>query len=94
MDFNDKFLLHNIVRGLNDLFGQSSAAPVDLVESKKAKNRVDLVLSCPLHFVKRLRAGLTLQGLYQGQPCAYTVIQVDKKPVALQTDCAEQRYFI
>ena len=85
LDLGEDFVLHNITHGLGNLFGHASAAPIDLVQLKKAKKgRLHLSLSCPEHFAPRLRASLTLQGRYQGHPCVYVVHQVDKKALDVQ----------
>lgn len=94
VDLRPDLVLHNITHGLTKVFGASSAAPVELNQLEKGKDRLDLVLSCPSHFAKRLRASLTLQGVYQGHPCVYTVKQVDKKPLQIsRADSQQLRYY-
>lgn len=101
IDLGEDFLLHNVVHGLTKLYGQvGSAAPVDiyqLVNTNKKTGQTSLVLTCPQHFVKKLRASLTLQGSYQGQPCVYTVLEVSSDPSSLTRQSTAsgqaQRYF-
>jgi len=94
LDFRPDFVLHNITHGLGKVFGASgSAAPVQLDQLEKYKDHLDLVISCPSHFAKRLRASLTLQGHYQGRPCVYTVKQVDSKPLQISNIENKGRYF-
>ena len=70
VDLGEDYLLHNVVHGLTKLYGQAgAAAPVDihqLVNTDKKTGQTELILSCPHHFVKKLRASLTLQGIIQG----------------------------
>merc|ERR1712029_446629 len=103
VDLSEDYLLHNVTHGLTRLFGQSgSAAPVEIhqVQRSQVKHKsavTDLVITCPTHFVKKLRASLTLQGSYQGQPCVYTVLEVSSDPNSLSkvssSSSSQQRYF-
>jgi len=105
VDLGEDYLLHNVVHGLTKLYGQAgAAAPVDihqLVNTDKKTSQTELVLSCPQHFVKKLRASLTLQGSYQGQLCVYTVLEVSSDPSSLIPSArksaaasdSHQRYF-
>jgi len=101
IDLGEDYLLHNVVHGLTKLYGQAgSAAPVEihqLINTDKKTGETLLVLTCPQHFVKKLRASLTLQGSYQGQPCVYTVQEVSSDPSSListrHATGQVQRYF-
>jgi len=102
LDLSEDYLLHNVTHGLTKLFGQAgSAAPVEIHQvikstTGKSKASTDLVLACPTHFVTNLRSSLTLQGSYQGHPCAYTVFEVATDPSKLPNPkslSGEQRYF-
>jgi len=95
VDLRSDLVLHNITHGLSKVFGAASAAPIELVELEKVGGRLDLVLSCPAHYAKQLRASLTLQGVYQGHPCVYTVKKVDSKPLKISESQGKEtlRYF-
>ena len=66
---------NNIRLAIKTIFGEKGAAtPVKVIKKAKiVEEEIEFVLSCPVHSAVQVRASLTLQGSYQGRPCAYHV---------------------
>ncbi len=73
LDLSQKFVENNIVFALRSVFGECGAATPFRV-LRYSRRSGEILVSCPDHLAKKLRAALTLQGSYQGRECAYHVV--------------------
>ncbi len=73
------YLENNVTFALKNLFGElGAAAPIKVLKVEKKSDdgdpRASFLLACQDHAAAKVRAALSLQGVYQGRDCAYHVI--------------------
>ena len=76
----EDYVLNNIVYGLKTLFGEVGASfPITILKLSSEKdadfkNVYGIILMCTTDCAVKLRASLTLHGTYQGERCAYHIL--------------------